>query len=438
MSAEPSNKKSLLHPLWQRIRRLFKKFTRLPESEAASEEPIDFSAPSVPYYTNLSERFNLARIVLYMILLVFVVVTVVSSRHLITYENLYYLVKDINAASLTAQSQADHLNYPMSGVSADYALYRGGLTIVGDQEITVLSGSGKQTLSENVSLASPCVKAGDQYFLTFSRGERDFSVYNAFVKVHKETTEYPIYDACMARDGAFAVLTRSKDYTSEVIFYDEDMNKLAAAHLGGFVTAISISPDGKVLGVLSLDMAEEDYTSKLTLIKRGISGVTSRDVILDGAAALGAGFISDDRLAVMFEDRLCIYQSDGGLVKSLPTEDASPLFWACGDGYVAVLSSHPENLSVNILQVFDKSGRLAYQTVLDALSGVKGMLLRGQDVYIHLNQRILYISGKGNQRAEAIIHRDAAKLLLSESGDLLVCCPAYATRLGSKDFSELP
>lgn len=438
MSAKQSDKKSPLRPLWQRIRGLFKKFTRLPEEEPVSEEPIDFSAPSVPYYTNLSERFNLARIVLYMILLVFVVVTVVSSRHLITYENLYYLVKDINAASLTAQSQADHLHYPMSGVSADFAVYRGGLTIVGDQEITVLSGSGKQTLSDNVSLAAPCVRAGEQYFLTFSRGETDFSVYNAFVEVHKETTEYPIYEACMARSGAFAILTRSKDYTSEVILYDEDMGKLAAAHLGGYVTAMSLSPDGKVLAILSLDMAEDGYTTKLTLVRRGTSDVTSRDVIIDEAAALGAGFVSDERLAVMYEDRLCFYQADGDPVKELPLGDQAPLFWAYGDGYVAILSENQESLSSSSLRVFDKSGRQVYQTALDTVGGVKGMILSGQDVYIQLNERILYISDKGNQRSEAAIHRDAAKILLDEDGDLLVCCPAYATRLESKDFSELP
>ncbi len=438
MSAKKFNKKSPLRPLWQRIRRLFKKFTRLPEAEAVSEEPIDFSAPSVPYYTNLSERFNLARIVLYMILLVFVVVTVISSRHLITYENLYYLVKDINAASLTAQSQADHLNYPLSGVSADFAVYRGGLTIVGDQEITVLSGSGKQTLSDNVSLSAPRVRAGEQYFLTFSRGETDFSVYNAFVQVHKESTEYPIYDACMARGGAFAVLTRSKDYTSEVIFYDEDMGKVAAAHLGGYVTSMSLSPDGKVLAVVSLDMEKEDYTTKLTLIRRGVSGVTSRDVIMDEAAALGVGFVSDDRLAAMYEDRLCFYQADGDLVKELPFGSWAPLFWACGDSYVAVLSKHPESLSASYLQVFDRSGRLVYQTALNIANDIKGLLLRGQDVYIHMNERILYISDKGNHSSEAAIHRDAIKILLDERGDLLVCCPAYATRLGNEDFSQLP
>ena len=437
MSAKHFPKKPALRPLWQRIRKLFKRFTRLPE-ENAIEEPIDFSAPSVPYYTNLSERFNLARIVLYMILLVFVVVTVISSRHLITYENLYYLVKDINAASLTAQSQADHLNYPMSGVSADFAIYRDGLTVVGDHEITVLSGSGKQTLSDNVAFSSPCVRAGERYFLAFSRGQRNFSVYNSFVKVHEESTEYPIYDVCMARDGAFAVLTRSKEYTSEVIFYHEDIGKVAAAHLGGYVTAMSLSPDGKVLAILSTDMTDEGYVTKLTLIRRGISGVSDHEVILGDAAGLGAAFVSDDHLAVMLEDRLCFYRSDGSPESSIPHGDADPAFWDCGDGYVAILSNRHDTLSASFLQVFDKNGRLVYQQTLSALTGVKRILLNGQDVYIQLNERILYISDKGSKLSQATIHRDAIKILADEDGNLLVCCPAYAMRLDNGDFTPIP
>ena len=81
---------------------------------ALSEEPIDFSAPSIPYYENLANRLSFVRIVIYMVLFVFIVGTVISNHKLITYENLYYLAKDIGAATLTAQSRADQISYPIS------------------------------------------------------------------------------------------------------------------------------------------------------------------------------------------------------------------------------------------------------------------------------------------------------------------------------------
>ena len=95
--------------------------------EVLTDIPIDFSAPSIPYYKRLAERLSFVRIVLYMILVVFVTVTVVSNHRLITYENLYYLAKDIGAATLTAQSTADQISYPISSSDTDFALFRGGI-----------------------------------------------------------------------------------------------------------------------------------------------------------------------------------------------------------------------------------------------------------------------------------------------------------------------
>ena len=45
--------------LKEKLRELIRRFSRLPEESELSDEPIDFSAPSVPYYVNLAEKFNL-------------------------------------------------------------------------------------------------------------------------------------------------------------------------------------------------------------------------------------------------------------------------------------------------------------------------------------------------------------------------------------------
>ncbi len=423
--------------LKNKLHALFHRFSRLPEDSEISDEPIDFSAPSVPYYVNLAEKFNLARIVLYMILFAFVVVTVLSSRHLITYENLYYLVKDVGAATLTAQSEAEYLNYPISEADADFALYRGGLTVVGGQEITVLSGSGKQTLSENVALSYPCVRAGDQTFLVFSRGEKDFSVYNAFVRLRKEYTDYPVYDACMSRDGSFAILTRSADYTSEVVFYDNDMDKLAAAHIGGYVTSLSISQDGKTLAALSLELTDSGYVTKLTILRRSTSGITSREVFVQGATAIQSAFTDDERLAVIFEDGLRIYRTDGDLVSETLFESSSPTFCTISDGYVSVLFGSAQTLTETELAVYDKNGRSVYRVTLASRGNITELAASGQDVYIREGTRILYVSDKGKRMAEASVHKDTLALLLTEDGELMACTPAYAHRIDPADFSPV-
>ena len=128
---DQNNKKDFRAPLRQIFRRLRRRtyaaLHRLDRNteEVFSEEPIDFSAPSVPYYENLASRLSFARVVLYMALLVFVIVTVICNHRLITYENLYYLAKDIGASTQTAHAEADRLSYPVSSGKADFADYRG-------------------------------------------------------------------------------------------------------------------------------------------------------------------------------------------------------------------------------------------------------------------------------------------------------------------------
>jgi len=424
-------KGKLLDSIWQRFRKLFRGFTGLSE-ESETEEPIDFSAPSVPYYANLAERFNLARIVLYMVLFVFVVVTVVCSRHLITYENLYYLVKDINAAGLTAQSMADSVSYPVSD-AMDFAPYRGGLAVVGGEEITVLSASGKQTLSENVALSHPEVRTSDPYFLAFSRGEQDFSVYNGFVCVRKTDTDHPVYDACMARDGAYAVLTRSDEHTSVALWYDADLNKRIAVNRGGYITAMALSPDGLVLATLELDVEDGGYTTKLSFTRQDGS---EKHAYLEGTAVLSAAFLADDRLAVISQDKLSIYRTDGDLISETPFGNRRPLLTDMGDGYAALLLTSEKHLSRQELWVFDRNGKEEYRASPDLDGSAKELLLNGREVYIRMNDRILWVTDHGEDVREAEGYRDAQAMLALADGGVLVCSPGYAERLETEDFSD--
>ena len=277
--------------------------------EILSGEPIAFSAPSIPYYENLAARLGFARVVLYMVLLVFVVVTVISNHKLITYENLYYLAKDIGAATRTAQSQADTLSYPISSSEADFALYRGGVVISGSEVVTAMSGSGRQTLSVNVAYADPCVRASDKFCLSFGRGEKSFSVYNAFVQVHTETTDYPVYDSAVGDNGNFAIVTRSRDYKSEVLLYDGNMEKLANYHLNGYVTGISMNQAGDRLGVVSAEAENGVWVTKVTVIRIG-NRISQSTATVTGALGSTCGFISADRLAGSLTDRVMVVNSD--------------------------------------------------------------------------------------------------------------------------------
>ena len=425
--------------LYARAAERVRKFTKQTD-DVLSEEPIDFSAPSIPYYENLANRLNFVRVILYMVLFVFITVTVLCNHRFITYENLYYLAKDISAATLTAQSRADQMSYPISSTEADFVYYRGGMVVAGSEVITALSGSGRQTMSVNVAYANPCARASDKYFLTFGRGERSFAVYNAFVQVHREITEFPIYDAVVGDNGNFAVVTRSRDYTSEVILYDSDMNRLGNCHLNGYVTGIAMNREGNRLGIVSAEFEGGVWETKVTMI-RVTKGLPNASATVVGAMGLQCGFVTDEHMAVVYTDRLMIWESDASVKGETLFEGTVPTLCAIGDNRVAILFEIENDLSENLLQVYDKNGRSIYDVRMDAnhpirLSGKAEELAFGKNTLFVRTKNTLYrLSGNGDDLASAQISHDTVTVLPTED-EVLVCTPAYAARLDKDDFKK--
>lgn len=445
-----NNKKDRIPPFKRAFRflrhRTYTALHRLDRSteEAFSEEPIDFSAPSVPYYENLASRLGFARVVLYMALLVFVIVTVISNHRLITYENLYYLAKDISASTQTAHAEADRLNYPISDGSVDFAQYRGGLVSVGTEVVTVMSGAGRKTLSVNVDYADPQVRASDKYFLTFGRGENSFSLYNAFVQVHKEITEFPVYDAAVADNGAFAVLTRSRTHTSEVLLYDEgNMDEPAfICRRVGYVTGIALASDGSCLGVVSIEDQGGVFQTKISLVRIG-SYITEESVVFDGAVGSLCGFTTNDRLAVLLSDRLLVLKQDATITSEISFEGRTLVQGTISGGHVAVISRDDGDLSTEYLTTYDHNGRKLAEIVLDAqhplrlAGGADDMAFGGDTLYVRAGDTLLWMdSNRLSVIAEATVSRNTVELLPIDGDAVRVCTPVYADRLSGKKHAE--
>ena len=437
---KPFNRlRKMTRQVYDRAAERVRRFTRQTD-EVLSEEPIDFSAPSIPYYENLANRLSFTRVVLYMVLLVFVVVTVICNHRLITYENLYYLAKDISAATVTAQSQADQISYPISSSDADFALYRGGMVIAGSEVVTAVSGSGRQTLSVNVAYAEPCVRASDKYCLTFGRGERSFAVYNSFVQVYRESTEFPVYDAVVGDNGCFAIVTRSRDYTSEVIIYNDSMEKLANYHLNGYVTGISMNREGNRLGIVSVESVNGLWETKVILIRMD-HRISQSSAALSGTFGSTCGFVDDDRFAVVCSDRLIVWGTDATVKGETVFDGSTPVLCTISEGRIAILSKMNAAISERVLQVFDKNGRSVYDMQMNASHPIQiagnavEMVFGGNTLYIRTVDKLFRLSDNGKNLYAAVISRDTLTVLATED-EALICTPAYAARLSDDDFAK--
>ncbi len=422
-------------------RRAYMAFRRFGKhtDEAFSEEPIDFSAPSVPYYENIASRLSFARIVLYMALFVFIIVTVISNHKLITYENLVFLAKDIGASTRTAQSEAERLNYPISATEADFAAFRGGLVAVGSDVVTVMSGSGRKTLSVNVDYAAPAVCASDKYFITFDRGEPSFAVYNTFAQVHKEITDFPVYNAAVADNGTFAILTRSRDYTSEVLVYDDNMKPILVLRRTGYITGLSLASDGSCLGVVSVEDVDGIFETKISLVRIG-NRISEESVTMKGSVGSLCGFTTDDRLAVILSDRLMVFKPDATITAEVTWSERTPLLGHIENGHIALLTRDDTDLSAEYLTTYDHNGRKRGELRMDAdhpirLSGGADLLgFGGNTLYVRARNTLYWLDiDRLTVTDTAKVSYDTIAILPIDGNAVRVCTPAFADRLMGKD-----
>lgn len=430
----PRRRRRLLRAARSRARRLIGKLP-LPED---GREPLDLSSPSVPYYTDLSRRFHLAQIVLYVVLFVFVVTAVVSSRERITYANLYYLVKDINAASILAEDSAnaaDRLDYPVSVTTPAFVRYRGGLVSVGSQEVSVISGSGKQTLTAQVDYGTPAVAASEKYFITYGRGENSFSVFNAFTQVHTETTEFPVYGAAVADDGSFLILTRSSEYTSRVVFYDRERNVRASYYLNGYALSVTIHAGGSYAAVLSVDETDGRPASKIDLFR--LSDLSHETVELTDTLAGYCDFTAEDRVAVVCSDRLLVLRTDGSVLTELSLSDAAPLLCTVSSGRIALLSEVAGQTGKYSVRILDKNGKSTYTTVVALSAEPTSLLFSGDALYIRASGYLYRLTEDGAAATCARISREALCILPDGEDSVFVCTPSFAARLYARDHEPV-
>lgn len=410
---------------WDIRRVKFVEYLRRKFSKSSDVEPIDFSSPSIPYYTELADVFSVAKMIFYIVLFVFLLSSIIFGSKLITYSNLYYLVKDINAAA-DASDAANYLGYPTSGAEQSYALYRDGLVIAGEDEITVISASGKQTLSDNVAYSSPVVCASDKYFVAFGRGERSFSVYNSFVRIYSEITDYPIYEAEISDSGTFAVVTRTREYKSEVNVYDTDMQKLTSYRTAGYVTSLALNDSGNRMVFATVEPLSDGNSTRLIFLEPGHKEAKA-EITLEGVVVYKCGFVGNSRVAVVCSDRIAIYKFSGDIVSEEKFGEDTPVLFDLTDEYIGILFKSSAEDGKNIVKVFDRRGKFEYSSEITLGSQALRMRLSDTDACILSENELVRLSKGGKVKYYVLPDDEVESLLVRRNGDILACTTAYAT-----------
>jgi hypothetical protein len=383
----------------------------------------DFNGAGDTYYANVSAFYKVAERLLWLILVVFMVISLVTNYKEITYDNFFYLLKDFSTAADSEVPSYQVLSYD-SDSRQTFALYRGGLVSASPSAVSVFTAGGRRTLKSNTEYYSPNIVCSDRYVLVYDSASAAFSVYNSFSKVYNERLESPITDACFGSDGSFAVATKNEDSQSVIYLYGKDIKLRGDISESKYIFDMAIGENGERFCTLTYQAGNGKGMTTLNLysIKSSESSGKLESIDIDGEFPIGCAYLDNGRIAVLTNLAIRIYDKDlderekhtfyGSNIRAFKTS---------ADGISVVVSSDAEKKII----AYDEKGEFAYEDDL----GENVSAIEQCDGYLFLRTASGVIRIDMNNNEREFLPSESGKMLIYGNDTAMVCGEAKAEYL---------
>lgn len=383
----------------------------------------DFNGAGDTYYASVSAFYKIAERLLWLILIIFMVISLVTNYKEITYDNFFYLLKDFSSAADSEVPTYQVLSYD-SDSRQTFGLYRGGLVSASPSAVSVFTAGGRRTLKSNTEYYSPTIVCSDRYVLVYDSASSAFSVYNSFSKVYNERLDSPITDAAFASDGSFAVATKNEDSQSVIYLYGKDIKRRGEISESRYVFDMAIGEDGDRFCTLTYQAAGGNGSTTVNLydIENSKSGAKLASVDIDGEFPIGCAYLDNGRIAVLTNLSIRIYDKDLEERDKLTFYDSSVrAFKTDRNGVSLVISSDTGKRVI----AFDEKGELAYDgPVTENVSAIEQC---NGYLFLRTVSGVIRIDMDNNERE--FLPCESGKMLIYGEDTAMVCGDAKAEYL---------
>ena len=411
---------------------LSKKIGRLFNAETQKERVLrheDFDAAGDVYYAGVSAVYKVAQRALWLLFILFMLLSITFNHAEITYDNFYYLIKEFSGAADYEGSYYETLSYE-SDDRQKFILYRGGLASVSPSKISVFTATGRRTLNMTTSFSSPFMESSNKYILVYDTSGTTFSLYNSFARVFTETLEYPVTNAALAEDGSFVIVSSTADRRSVITVYNRSFKKASELKADYFVFDIVVSRERNTLAILSYDIGTG--TGRTTLSVRDLSTLEETQVLhFDGEFPMACGFLEGHNFAILTNRHIRIFDRD--MEEKNISEDYS-------SGNITGYSLTSEGVAVSatlssetMVYAFDKNGQSLYDDTVDF--NVSDIGVFGAYVFLQTEsgvERLDPSAKKDEDRFQSLSSGDG-KMLIYNQKTVLICGESKAEYLIFQD-----
>ncbi len=385
----------------------------------------DFKDAGDTYYATVSVGYKISQRIISVVLVFFLLFSLLANFREITYDNLFYIIKDFSAAAVNRENNYNVLSYE-SDKRHFFALYRGGLTVVNPSNISAFTATGRRTLNKTSQFSSPCIETSDKYFMIYDISGNTFSVYNSFARIYSETLEYPISAAAFAEDGTMAVVTRDISHKSIVHIYSKNFKRLFSVPSSSkYAFDVEMNSENDRFAISYYGIGDGSGRTEICMRKLSNMEVLG-EILIDGEFLLDCGFMGEGLFAAVTDrsiriydkyfEELDVYEFDSGTVSG---------YEVSRHGAAVSYTVNSKNSAI----VFDKSGKLLYNESIN--DTVKDIGIFDGYVFLRNDEGVLRINPANLD--EQRLTSAQGKMLIYSANTVLVCGDARAEYLIFED-----
>lgn len=371
------------------------------------------------YYSRVSYRYSYAARMLCVLLALIILFFIFSGS--ISYDNFYYLVKDLGIAADFVNSSYQSITYGV-GNSQSYALYHGGLAVASREGISLYTAGGGEMFSLTHQYGNPVVISSSKYALLYDLGGKQYSLYNSFSKTVEEKLEYPIFDAVIADTGEYAIVTSSQDYRSVLRVYNNDGTRYDYNFTSSYIYSVAISKDGSRIAVALADGEGDGFGSEVRVYNVGKSDYRKAETSFS-SVPLEINFFDNGNLCVVSREGVNVFTRGLKLDESYQTEKDVYVYSISEDG--VAIACLDKNGSESQVVLLDRRGKVKYSErsagkILDLAAYENYLFLQTPRGFTRIN------TGKAGQKQEIELVSTDFSMLVCDAKTVLICNSSYA------------
>ena len=343
-----------------------KKYFRLRDVK----EPIkpEYSSPRNEYYGKVSERFSTAQMILYVVLTVFVLISLMINSDWIKYENFYYFFSDFGDYITSSDSEIEDVIYNADRRQS-FSLYGGKFAVAGSSGLRLYTSSGRLIIDDSDEISNPKLDSSERYLLMYDGGNTEFRIYNIFTETFSANTEFSIHGADVSDSGDFALITADDTNHSAIYLYNSKFNLRKTYKRDDYTVDVALNSASNRMALFSYSVAGGEMYASINMFNIPHGNEPYARLDFAGSMPIYCEFTSQGRLVAVFDNMICSFRENGELINKTNLNFESRLLFADVNthGAAAVFESGEKN----ILIVFDKNGNEVYNSELSLSSRVK-------------------------------------------------------------------